>query len=198
MVRKKSTRNPILSSSGDRTHIKYSTLGTSVTSTAAGIASTARLYAPANNVNLSNPTGPGIVNFYSTAKFLPGCVIRWEPSVSFTTTGRIFCSFSDNPEVVAGYFNLATITDQITYIKGMGSMWSFPVWQDRTIPFPTATRRKMFDVNQTVGLTDQNVLDRSLQTCFFYCCEGAPATTNLGSFWYHDVLEVEGIQPATT
>lgn len=197
-VRRRSTRNPILSSSGDRTNIKYSVMGASITSDAAGIAATARLYVPGVSTNLTNASGPGIVAFYSTGKFKPGCVIRWEPSVSFTTTGRIFCAFTDNPEVASGFFAAATVAAQINIIKGMGNMWSFPVWQDKTIPFPPATRRKMFDVNQTVSLSDQNVLDRSLQTLFMYCCEGAPATTSLGSFWYHDVLEVEGIQPSVT
>jgi hypothetical protein len=36
-------------------------------------------------------------------------------------------------------------------------------------------------------------MDRCAQTVMFVAVEGAPATTSLGSFWYHDVVDVQGV-----
>ena len=66
------------------------------------------------------------------------------------------------------------------------------------MPFPTRIRRKRFDVNISINATLVDVLDRSVQTVMFVAVEGAPASTTLGSFWFHDVVDVEGVTNVST
>jgi hypothetical protein len=74
---------------------------------------------------------------------------------------------------------------------------SFPIWQETEINFPSKLRRKMFDTNNSITF-DVNILDRCAQIAMFVAVDGAPATTSVGSFWFHDKLHVEGIQPTLT
>jgi len=207
--RRKRNRQPMMSSAGDSTIIKYSALGASLITegTLGGTAHT-RYYIPGFNGTLANSAGPQITSYYSTGKFLPGTKIRWEPSVSFTTPGRVLVGFTDNPEVayniqllIIAFLatpNSNTLSAYLNAIRGLGSVTSFPVWQETDVTFPTKLRRKRFDTNSTVtNLADQ--YDRSMQTVMFAGVEGGPsASTSLGGFWYHDVVEVEGVQPTIT
>lgn len=198
-VRKRRTRMPTMNSNGDTTLLKYAALGSTFTSTAGGLATGSRLYIPGNSVGLTNVTGPALTSYYSTGKFTPGTKIRWEPSCSFTTTGRVYVGFTDNPEAIKiiDDFRSTSAVNFANAVKGLGSMVSFPVWQETEVDFPTRLRRKMFDINTTAAV-EADVLDRSCQTAFFIYIDGAPVTTPLGSFWYHDQLTVEGVQPVTT
>lgn len=205
-VRKRRTRAPSMTGTGDATQLAYSALGSTVSTLAPGYGGTIRAYIPGLTFGLTNSIGPNIVGYYSSAKFLPGTKIRWEPSVSFTTSGRVSVGFTDNPEAIvtlSTLWNTATSSglaaDWLAYanaIKGLGSMRSFPVWQETEIEFPTKLRRKMFDTNLVPAL-NVDVYDRSCQTAMFAVVEGA---TNVfaGSFWYHDKLAVEGIQNTQT
>lgn len=179
------------------TIVEYSVLGNALTTTAAGLSTPGRAYIPGNPGGVVNATGPTIVAYYSTAKFLPGTKIRWEPSVSFTTPGRVYVGFTDNPEVMASIAGLSG-SSWGDAVKGLGDVVSFPIWQETEIAFPTRLRRKMFDTNTTATVTDTNSNDRSVQTFMFAYIDGAPASTAVGSFWYHDKVMVEGIQPVLT
>lgn len=193
----------------DSTVIKYSALGNTQTTRGAAFASgDFRAYIPGFQYGFSNAVGSSIVAFYSTGKFTSGTKIRWDPSVSFTTSGRVYAGFTDNPEVIAvaagllAAFNASgTAIDYQNYanvVKGLGDMVSFPVWQETDIPFPTRLRRKRFDVNINATLTSVDVVDRSAQTVMFYCIDGVGSLLNCGSMWYHDVVDVEGVQPIIT
>lgn len=207
-VRKRRTKMPMLSSSGDTSVVKYSTLGSNV-GTGAVVAGTAydRVYTPGNGVGLSNASGAALVGYYSTGKFLPGTSIRWEPSVSFTTSGRVVVGFTDNPEVIADILTAKSAYEAtpgtvlfnayLNKVKSLGSVRAFPVWQETQVPFPTRLRRKRFDINETSAL-DINILDRSAQTYMCVAIEGCPLSTTFGSFHYHDVLDVEGITGIAT
>lgn len=196
-LRKRRTKAPTMTGAGDSTVIRYSTLGSTL-ETGAGVsaAATLRLYVPGNSTSIANGVGPDIVNFYSTGVFRPGTSIRWEPSVSFTQSGRVYCGFTDNPEAATVY-NAFSTNQRLAFIKGLGSMRSFPIWQETTIPFPTGTRRKKFDTNADINFESVDQLDRSMQTAFVYAVEGVAASTTFGSFWYHDVVDVEGVQPVS-
>jgi len=196
-VRRRRNQRPTMVGANNGTIIEYSAIGATVGSDVGGLASGRRLYAAGDSANLSSTVGPTICSYYSTGKFLPGTKIRWEPSVSFTTPGRVYVGFTDNPEVMSAFISLTTPAAVITAIKGLGDVISFPVWQETDINFPTATRRKMFDVNANIA-NNVDVLDRSVQRFMLFAVEGAPATTTLGQFWYHDKLAVEGIHSATT
>lgn len=178
------------------------------TVTAGGYTGEIRNYIPGLIAPLINGIGPEIVSSYSTAKFLPGTKSRYEPSVSFTTTGRVFVGFTDNPEVAISIGVLfgtalgsglnADWAAYLTAIKGLGNMVSFPVWQETDVQFPTRLRRKMFDTNFTASPTDVNVYDRSMQQTMFIGVEGLNITANPGGFWFHDKLVVEGIHSRLT
>lgn len=194
-VRRRRLKTPRMNPNGSV--IEYSALGGGVSTDPAGLWNGGRPYVPGTGNSLVNTVGPNIVSFYSTAKFLPGTKLRWEPSVSFNTTGRVYVGFTDNPEVMASIVGL-TGGAYVNAVKGLGDVISFPIWQETDIPFPTKLRRKMFDVNSTITVTDVNAMDRSAQTFFFAAIDGAPASSSMGSFWFHDRLAVEGITPVVT
>jgi len=197
-MRRRRNRQPnVTNTSSTSSVIKYSCLGSTLSSNGFGEASYTRLYVPGRPTGVATPVGPDVVANYSSAKFLPGTKLRWEPNVSFTSTGRIYVGFTDNPEVIAtiaaltgGNFNSA--------VKGLGDLISFPVWQETEIPFNTRMRRKMFDVNINISPTDVNDLDRSCQTAVFVAAEGVPNGSSLGSMWFHDIVAVEGLHPTIT
>lgn len=208
-VKTRRIRAPNLQGAGDSSILKYSTLGISVaTIGASGQSAYRRGYIPGDAELLVNAVGPEIARRYSTAKFLPGTRLTWEPSVSFTTSGRVFVGFTDNPEVAAeiattynaftgGVGSYAAFADRV---KALSSVVSFPVWQETSINFPNRMRRKRFDTNGGVSHTDINQLDRSMQTFMFAAFEGVNSGTSLtlGGFHHHDVLDVEGMHGIVT
>lgn len=201
-VRRKRTTGVSSSSRSDASIIRYSAIGDSVTIPAANplVGVPTRHYIPGYSAGFSNGTGPDLVGYYSTGKFLPGTRIRWEPNVAFTTPGRVFVGFTDNPEVISQIENLRN-TNRDTYasrVKGLSTVVSFPIWQETEVDFPMKMRRKRYDINESVDLSDINVVERCEQIAMFACIEGAPASTACGSFWYHDVVDVEGIHPQLT
>lgn len=206
-VRKRRNRQPVLTSAGDTSVLSYSSSGILIAPTAVGINGIARPYVPAQAFGLANSAGPSIVSFYSSAKFLPGTKIKWEPSVSFTTPGRVLVGFTDNPEVATNIVTLynnangsGTLADWTLYanaVRGLGSLRSFPIWQETEIEFPTRLRRKMFDVNASVA-GSPDVYDRCMQTAMFAVVEGTGGAVTAGSFWYHDKLLVEGVTNTLT
>nr|UUW21105.1 MAG: coat protein [Sanya tombus-like virus 6] len=193
----------------DSSIIKYNVLAsTSATKATGGFAYQLRVYTGGYAGNLSSPSGPAICSYYSTYRFLPGTTVRWEPSVSFSTSGRVYVGFTDNPEQILYLLGLQQnietkpnggdgSTDYSLYadvVKGMGNVVSFPVWQETDIPFPSRCRRKRFDVNTNMSTVDANVYDRSAQTAMFMAAEGMPTgALTIGQFRYHDVVDVEGI-----
>nr|WRQ65746.1 hypothetical protein [Tolivirales sp.] len=203
-VRRRRNRMPMLSGSGDTSIIKYSSLGlthTTGTGTNQGVSS--RYYIPGHGGALVNSAGASVVSYYSTAKFLPGTSVKWEPAVSFTTAGRVIVGFTDNPEIIVNLQTLASasVTNYGPYlsaVRSLGSVISFPVWQETSVPFPTRLRRKRFDINADPTGTNVDQMDRSAQTVLFAAVEGAPASTTLGSFWYHDIVDVEGVTGVAT
>lgn len=199
-VRKRRLRQPTMSQNGANTILKYSSIGTSVVTDVSGNAQPNRKYIPGYPADLVNAVGADVASFYSTGKFLPGTHARWEPSVSFTTTGRVFVGFTDNPEIIEAMetTRLATPATYRNQVKGLENVISFPIWQETEIPFPSKLRRKRFDCNETVANT-ADVYDRSCQIAMFACIEGGPAAaTTMGSFWFHDVIDVEGLHAVLT
>lgn len=184
--------------SGDSNRLKYSSLGVSLTTTASGnVWDFYRVYAPGASSGLTATVGPTIASYYSTGKFQPGTMAEWIPSVGFTTSGRVFVGFTDNPEVMINIIALATTSAYGAAVKGLGDVISFPIYENRSWMVPTRLRRKMFDVNAS-GAFSADVLDRSAQTAMFIAIEGAPATTVVGGIRCVDNLLVEGIQSTGT
>lgn len=195
--RKRNSQPKMQATSADSSIVKYSALGSGLVSDINGRLATQRYYCGGSAFNLRSIAGPNVVGVYSTFRFMPGSKMRWEPNVSFTTPGRIYCGFITNPEVMSTYLGLTNVVDQIQMILGLSSVQSFPVWQETEVQVPTVMRRKRFDCNETIA-NNVDVLDRSVQTLFVYCVEGGPASTAVGSFWYHDVVDVEGMHGVVT
>lgn len=204
-VRKNRTRMPQTQGSV----IRYSaSQGNFPTVSLGGSTGAVRHYIPGFSAPLANTVGPGIVGYYSSAKFLPGTSIRWEPSVSFTTTGRVFVGFTDNPEVavaLSALYSAAVVSglnaDWAAYgnqLKALGSLKSFPVWQETEVSFPTVLRRKRFDCNENVATAAVDIFDRCAQQNMYVYIEGLNITGNPGSFWFHDVVDVEGVHGTAT
>lgn len=155
--------------------------------------------------------GASVASYYSTFKFLPGTAARWEPSISPTLGGRLYVGFTDNPEVCVQinslyntYATTPTTTNYNNYaatVKSLGDVISFPAWQEQDITIPMRLRRKRFQVNSDMAnLETTSTTDISVQTFMFVCADGLAATSNttLGSFWFHDVLDVEGLHALPT
>lgn len=208
-VRRKRTSVPTMSGDNGNTIIRYRVQGNTIGTDTNGLAVQARLFVGGDRVPLVSPIGPEIVSNFSTYRFMPGTTVQWEPSVSFSSSGRLFVGFVDNPEVTVALVNLlntyigaptaGNYNQYADAVKALGSTISFPIWQETAIPFPTRMRRKRFDTNLTVAATDPNVLDRCMQCCMFVAVEGtAPTVARCGNFLFHDVVEVEGIHGILT
>jgi len=183
--------------SSNSTIVEYSALSTSLSTGATGVGVLERFYVPGYQGQLSSTYGPAIVAYYSTGKFLPGTRARWEPSVGATTSGRVYVGFTDNPEVISALITAASSPSvYLGYVKGLGDVVSFPVWQETDVQVPTRMRRKMFDTNASIS-NNVDVLDRSCQVYMAIAVEG-PASTSFGSMWCHDKVMVEGINPIGT
>lgn len=213
-VRRRRSAAPRLEPNGDGAVLRYNCSGVTQLSSANGVGATRRLYIPgydttvgADTADLISNAGTTIASYYSSAKFLPGTKCKWEPSCSFTTAGRVYVGFCDNPEVVRTILTAQNlfrtsglIADYNAYanaVKSLGSTISFPVWQETEIPFPSKLRRKRFDIDETTLSVDS--LDRTMQTAMFVAIEGGPAViTVVGNFWYHDVVDVEGLHAVAT
>lgn len=181
----------------DSTIIKYSTNGAGLDLDTNGTAVRGRFYIGGYGSNLLNPLGSTVVKQYATCVFKPGTRIRWEPACSFNTSGRVVCAFTDNPEVMAVWAGLTDNTTKLDFIQSFGNTRTFPIWQETEIPFPTATRRKRFSTNLIPVVADVNENERSTQVLFMYGISGGPASTNqVGRFWFHDVVHVEGLIPS--
>lgn len=179
---------------GDSNRLKYASLGVTLSTTSGGnVWDFYRVYAPGAASGLTATVGPTIASYYSTGKFLPGTMVEWVPSVGFTTSGRVFVGFTDNPEVMINIIALVGTSAYGAAIKGLGDVISFPIYENRSWMVPTKLRRKMFDVNAS-GTFSSDELDRSAQTAMFIAIEGGPASTAVGGIRCVDNLLVEGIQ----
>lgn len=206
-------RNTVTYQSGnvDQSLIKYKALGATTIAYGASGAADFRVYVPGINTRLASTAGADVVSFYATGVFKPGTMLRWEPNTSPTKGGRVFVGFTDNPEVIATivaqwntYSSSGTGADYASYsnsVKGLGTLVSFPAWQEYEFQLPTKLRRKRFDINGAMVLTDVNQLDRSAQVAMFMCADGYDSLTagqGVGGFWYHDVVDVEGLHSTAT
>lgn len=208
--RRRSTQPRVEPTGNDGSIVRYNCQGVGVdTKGTIGCGSFRRFYIGGfQSGNMLSNAGIDVTGYYSSARFLPGCKIRWEPSCSFTTSGRVYAGFTDNPEVAATLSNLrdtfsadptpANYTAYAGGVRALGSTISFPVWQETEVNFPQRTRRKRFDTDVTPSGSVDN-LDRTMQQAMFVAVEGGPTENQiLGNFWFHDVVDVEGLQSVAT
>lgn len=194
----------------DSVTLRYKSLGSTSLYIGAG-GGDWRVYVPGMNARLANAAGADVASYYATGVFRPGTQVRWEPTISPITGGRAFVGFTDNPEIMAELITLWNTWDSdktpahyaaySNKVKGLGNLVSFPLWQEWSAMVPTKLRRKRFDCNASIALNSVDSLDRSAQVAMFACYDGAAtgeSLTGIGSFWYHDVLHVEGLHGTAT
>lgn len=209
-VRRRRNRGATSTTNGDRTMIKYSAIAENFNKQHDNGGVFGRVYIPGNKGGFpGTPVGPATVANYATGVFKPGTMLRWEPSISPTVGGRVFVGFTDNPETMvtlnywySTYLAATTTANQtaawnefVGIVKGLGTMVSFPAWHEWQCQLPTKLRKKRFDVNKSANGNDVNELDRCAQIAVFACADGEALSSgsSYGSFWYHDVVEVEGL-----
>lgn len=218
-IRRRRTTPPSMTSSIDRQVLRYNAIGSTVVTNTSGVDSDSvthvgagyRFYIPGNVSNgIGFSPGPAIASYYSTGVFRPGTLIRWEPSVSFTSTGRVFVGFTDNPEMMRNLFiawydfvNTGGKAKYLAYsnlVKSLGDLRSFPIWQETEVPFPLRPlRRPRFDTNTGIDTSlPTEDYSRSCQTGMFYVVEGCDVDAPVGSWWFRDVLDVEGMTNVPT
>lgn len=210
-TRRKRNMPPQSARNGDGTVVKYKAIGSTVSVPVGSPGAAAwRPYVPGAGFGVLFLPGPNIVAQYATGLFKPGTSISWEPSVSPIVGGRAFVAFTDNPEVMESLLNKWSTfnsspgeTNYLAYanaVKALANVTSWPVWQEHSLIVPQRLRRKRFDCQKTITYTDVNQLDRSAQVMMFAAFDGFDTTSfdpdvpkALGSFWYHDVVDVEGM-----
>lgn len=206
-TRKRRNRGPKIEGSGDRILLRSAAVGSNCQYYNGVVQK--RHYVPGNINSLANWSGPTIAAHYATGVFKPGTKLRWEPTISPISGGRVFVGFTDNPEVAQTlelyanvYYSDKSAANYDAFairVKGLGNLISFPAWVEKDIPFPTKLRRKRFDVNTTASFSNVDVLDRSCQVSVFMCADGfadLPNGSLIGSFWHYDVLDLEGLTGA--
>lgn len=195
----RSRRNPPTRVKGsvgsDRTVLRYNAIGSSVSTDALGNLAWDRWYVPGNSAGISSSAGVNVARHYSTGVFRPGTTCKWVPYVGYQTTGRVLVTFTDNPEVMAnvGGWSLA---QRLSYIRSSSYATNFPIYEEKVIAVPAITRRKRFDTNTTIDLSSVDSLDRSAQVMMITAVIAAPASTLVGQWEHHDVLDVEGLNNA--
>lgn len=210
-VRKRRNRQPTFTNNGDSTVIKYKAIGENVEVYSGGLGAQSRWYVPGFNARLNSGAGPGIVAKYATGLFKPGTTIRWEPTISPTKGGRIFVAFTDNPEVMVSLYNAqvdfltspsgASYAVYSNLVKSLANLTSTPAWMEYEWQVPLKARRKRFDCNESNFVNDINVMDRACQVAMFACVDGLSDVVDdevIGSFWFHDVVDVEGLGNVAT
>lgn len=149
-----------------------------------------------------------VAGMYCNGKFMPGTVLHYAPSTGSTTSGVIHIAWIDNPEIIASaYANTSGGTPTVAlnsaawrdFVRSIGNVRTYSVWEAFDFPMPTTLRRKMFNVNATMTetgeLSQSPLVDRSAQGIWVWAVEGAPAVaTAMGRPWIHAVLQLEGLR----
>lgn len=172
--------------------VKYNAVSADLT-TGAGVTEIAsnRLYTPGFTSGLASvPAGVQLASLYNVGNFAPGTHVKWVPSVSATTAGRVILAYLTNPEDVVTY-EAATVAGKLAIIQSCANMEQHPIWQEFTYNIPTTLRRKMFDTNSTMA-SSVDVYDRSVQGALIWYIS-APQNTNCGCLVYHDVVRLQGL-----
>lgn len=177
----------------DTSNIQYHAYVDQAPTSAGGIISGVNYLVGGDTTNISSSIGPTIVGSYRECLFRSGTKITWSPNVGFTTTGRIYVAYIDNPEVMVGYLGTLTDTAKLAYIKALTNHVNHPVYKEFTYNMPSiGTRRKRFDVNAT-GTQTVDTFDRSLQGAFVWVVAGAPGTTDVGAMSLTHQVTVYGL-----
>lgn len=176
----------------DSTIIRGNCLGSVVSTDINGQYTGGRLYSPGWTGGLAGTVPMQLAAFYSEGKFLPGTCAKWVPQIGYQTAGRVTVGFTTSPEVMSYFAGLGSFAARENFLRGLGNSVNFPLYEERTLEVPTTLRRRLFDSNANlIAGTDE--YDRSVQVDMMFVVNGAPESTAVGSFEFHDHLHVSGL-----
>lgn len=192
-------RVPRLIDHGTSSMIKYASYGNGLNTDGLGNGATYRLYCPGASLGLTGP-GPGLVANYSTAKFLPGTMAKWIPTVGTVTPGRIFVAWCDNPEINKNLYlawfaydsspGSTTYSNYANLVRSIGDCRAYTVYNEAIFTMPTKMRRKVYDTNITIDSgTPVFDYDRCVQYGMWVCTDGGATGTGMGVFEFHDNVQ---------
>ncbi len=110
------------------------------TSDASGIVAGSCLLVPGYNADTTSGAIGAVSRYYATGKFLPGTAVHYVPQVSLSTSGTIYMSYTDNPEVIADFFGSATNAGKLAIVRNQANVRNYPVWQQFTYVMPPTLR----------------------------------------------------------
>lgn len=135
-----------------------------------------------------------VSELYNTYKYLPGTTFHYVPAVGVTTSGNIWISWVDNPELmVAANATVLTSAGWGDFVRSQSNAKCYPLWQAFTYSMPTSTRRKRFDVNNSIDYTNENLVDRSVQGLFCVAVVTPLIDTVVGRPFIHKHIDLEGL-----
>jgi hypothetical protein len=150
-------------------------VGTSVTSTGAGVSSG---YWPVNpGQNGAGDPGFTVIKNYSEYRF-KHAKIHYTPQVGTTTTGVVYLAYFDNPEII---FKAQTYAHATLLSLCQSAVYSVsaPVWQALELPAQMRYRRKVYAVDSTQPASSTEA-DMVAHGVWLYAVIGAPVSTTLG------------------
>lgn len=132
-----------------------------------------------NGTGLDNALSPlqNVAKLYNQFLF-QSSVIKYIPSVGLNTPGNVTICFLNNTESCHyALESTRTHTELKTLCLGQANAVSHPVWHEFSYPMKMPARRKRFDVNGTLAITNIDVVERDCQGVFIIIIAGATAST---------------------
>lgn len=179
---------------GRSNDIRYSFMGSSVTTDANGLVGAS--YALVPGLGATNSVGARIESCYATGVYRPGTSWTWVPNLGSTANGRIYVAYIENPETWSKLQAQLGTGDFINAVTRQGNVVSHQVSKEFKYS-PVARPRKMsFATNETINQTDTVQLEASFQGGIVAVIIGAPATTVAGTFRLDAIVHLEEFNPA--
>lgn len=149
-----------------------------------------------------------VSSLYSNYKYLPGTTFHYSPSTGTTTPGVVHCCYIDNPELFKLAYEAEAQTNApvgstnafLDFVRSQHNSKTFAVWESFAMPINPVTRRKMFNVNETILLDrfgNVEEFERSIQGMFLVAVEGGPADSigvSMGRPWMNTAITLEGLR----
>lgn len=112
----------------------------------------------------ANRAGIDVIKHYQEYRYT-SCSVEWISATgpSGTEAGAsIFIAYIDNPELIVTY-KAASDATKFAMVRSAGNCRSFNAWERFTFRVPLTYRRKMFNVNPTIGTPSSEETDRAIQ-----------------------------------
>lgn len=133
-----------------------------------------------------NRAGSDVVKHYQDYKYT-SAFLEWLPSIGPSHTdsgGRVYIAYIDNPELIVT-FKAATDVNKLPMVRNCANVRDFNMWERFTYRVPLTYRRRMFNVNPTIGTPGNEETDRAIQGLIvisYVSISNTPAAATLGQW----------------